>query len=109
MPAMGTATPKFRTKRARSLIDRLFTELPTASPARNTAFELYQLFNTRPPPKDITAILLRVPGSTDTERAQRIGISKQCFSDMRYRKHRPGQKIAQRIAELAGVPIEEVR
>jgi len=109
MDASISVTNNGRTARARVLIDKLFGELPAASPARKTAEELYRLFHTKPAPRDIQWILLRVPGSSHAERAERIGISKQWFSDLYTRKRSPGAELAERISELTGVPIEEVR
>lgn len=97
-----------RTARARHLISRLFIEIPSQSPAFNTLAELYRLFNAEPP-KNIQQVLSRIPAASDAERAKRIGISRQWYSELWHRHHKPSPRLAKRIAKLAGVTEDEVR
>jgi len=97
-----------RVDRARELVAQLLILLPPRSKARRIALALNREFS-HAPSKNIQAILLRVPGSTHTERAERIGISKQSFSKLWHRRFAPGPDVAKRIAKLAGVPEEDLR
>jgi DNA-binding XRE family transcriptional regulator len=54
-------------------------------------------------------ILARVPGDTLAERARRIGVSRQTMYVWAAEKFRPSTEQATIIAELTGVPIEQIR
>jgi DNA-binding XRE family transcriptional regulator len=57
----------------------------------------------------MAAILAKVPGDTLAARARAIGVSRQTMYVWAQEKFRPSTEQAQTIAELTGVPIEQIR
>jgi DNA-binding XRE family transcriptional regulator len=57
----------------------------------------------------MAAILAKVPGDTLAARARAIGVSRQTMYVWAQEKFRPSTEQATIIAELTGVPIEEIR
>lgn len=56
----------------------------------------------------MTDILAKVPGDTLAERARQIGVSRQTMYVWAQERFRPGGDVAAKIAELTGVPIEQI-
>jgi DNA-binding XRE family transcriptional regulator len=54
-------------------------------------------------------ILAKVPGDTLAERARKIGVSRQTMYVWAAEKFRPSTEQARIIADLTGVPIDEIR
>jgi DNA-binding XRE family transcriptional regulator len=54
-------------------------------------------------------ILAKVPGDTLAERARKIGVSRQTMYVWAAEKFRPSTDQARIIADLTGVPIDEIR
>jgi DNA-binding XRE family transcriptional regulator len=57
----------------------------------------------------MAAILAKVPGDTLAARARAIGVSRQTMYVWAQEKFRPSTEQATIIAELTGVPIDEIR
>jgi DNA-binding XRE family transcriptional regulator len=57
----------------------------------------------------MAAILAKVPGDTLAARARAIGVSRQTMYVWAQEKFRPSTEQAMIIAELTGVPIDEIR
>ncbi|HEX3524863.1 MAG TPA: hypothetical protein VHT52_22595 [Stellaceae bacterium] len=53
-------------------------------------------------------ILAKVPGDTLSDRARRIGVSRQTLYVWAEEKFRPTLKQARMIAKLSGVPVEQI-
>ena len=56
----------------------------------------------------MAAILARVPGDTLAERARQIGVSRQTMYVWAQERFRPSSAQAAIIAELTGVPVEQI-
>jgi DNA-binding XRE family transcriptional regulator len=56
----------------------------------------------------LAAILAKVPGDTLAERARKIGVSRQTMYVWAQERFRPGSAQAAIIAELTGVPVEQI-
>src|SRR5580698_11322773 len=57
----------------------------------------------------MAAILAKVPGDTLAERARKIGVSRQTMYVWAAEKFRPSTEQATIIADLTGVPIDDIR
>jgi DNA-binding XRE family transcriptional regulator len=55
------------------------------------------------------AKLIAMTGETTTERARRLGVTRQAIYDWASGRSWPNRATAIRIAELTGVPVEDIR
>lgn len=60
------------------------------------------------PPRPMDEILELVPGATETDKIERIGISRQGFYNWKLGRSRPRRDQARKLARLTGLPIEEI-
>lgn len=89
--------------------------------ARNLAKELLQLEGAAETIKDVVKLLKRlelmpmsfilgrIPGHTITERAARVGISRQTYYYWLQGRSRPSPAQAEKLAEITGVPVADIR
>lgn len=89
--------------------------------ARKLARELLQLEENADEIKDVikllhrmellpmASILERVPGETVTDKAHRVGISRQTYYYWLQGRSRPSLEVAERLAKLTGIPLRSIR
>jgi hypothetical protein len=97
-----TATERLgqgRAALAADLIATLETQIELGHPARATLRELQQLFNKRT--GEIRDLLDRVPGGSLSQKAERIGITKQRLSAILTGKYLPSQNVMERLRAAA--------
>jgi DNA-binding transcriptional regulator YiaG len=54
-------------------------------------------------------ILEMIPAKSLSERARKIGVSRQTYYDWMVGKSRPNKIKAKRLSMLTGIPVEEIR
>jgi hypothetical protein len=59
--------------------------------------------------KPMADILRKVPGATVKAKAERIGVSRQCFYDWLKGTYRPTGEQSKRLQRLTGIPAEFIR
>ena len=57
----------------------------------------------------MSMVLEKVPGETVTEKAAKIGITRQAYYAWRSGEYRPNAKQAKRLANLTGLNAEDIR
>ena len=57
----------------------------------------------------MTMVLAKVPGETVTEKAAKIGITRQAYYAWANGEYRPNAKQSKRLASLTGFPAEDIR
>lgn len=57
----------------------------------------------------MSMVLDKVPGETVTEKAEKIGITRQAYYGWLKGEYRPNGKQAKRLANLTGISVEDIR
>lgn len=81
-----------------------FKNLKDAVKTVNQALKLLQRLEMIP----MSYVLSKVPGATIVERSDAVGVSRQTYYFWLQGRSRPSLPQAERLAELTGIPVEEI-
>ena len=91
-------------ERVLKLAEKLLGLIPESSPLRQRAVELRGRIKT-----PMSEVLDAVQGDTVTEKAKRIGITRQAYYAWYKGEYRPNMKQAKRLAYLTDFTAEDIR